>query len=164
MDMDFRRAIAKSVALSILLWRDAAPKTKFPSYSEIVSIELGRLMTDPGLFRAIPGLKAALDTSGATRLLTQNPWDVDPRELLESFLRALVRPVDMCAAEYYIAEQGHRDVCLDLIKYRNKPQTNGEVDIRDVTVGVCTALGLDHDANDDVGRAYDDVYAQLVRV
>lgn len=162
--MDFKRTVAKSVALSILLWRDAAPKSKFPSYSEIVSIELGRLMTDPGLFRCVPGLKASMDTSGATPLLNQNPWEVDPRQLLDTFVTALKSPLAMSAAEYFIKDQGHRDVCLDLIKYRNKPQTNCEYDIREVTAGVCKALGLDQESDDEVGRAYDEVYTQLIRV
>ena len=160
----FKRTVARSIALSILLWRDATPGCKFPPLKELVSIELIRLLSDPGISRTVPGYTAAMETGGVTTLLRTTPWDLDPRDLLTTCEAALSEESKSMVMAL-VEDKGHKDVVLDMIVYRRKPQTNDSTCIATITQGVCDVLGLlSEDDALQVSTAYEDVYKEIVRV
>lgn len=165
MTQQLKRVVAKSITLSLLLWRDAAPSTTFPSPKEIVALELTRIMTSEPLMRAIPDLRATYESVGASHLLRLNPWDIDPVELLDKFVAAVQKSNNEALATALIEEQGHQDVCLDLIRYRQKVPTNSQTTIKTLAARVCTALKLpSEEDHNKISEAYSDVYTKLVKV
>ena len=159
----FDVSIAKCVTLSILLWRDATPGCQFPPMKELVSIELTRLFGDPSILRGVPGLPAALETGGVARVLALNPWDVDPRDLLRAYKKAV--PSSMLAqVQQHVDERGYKDVVLDMIQYRHRTPTNSRERIASISKAVCAELGIDEAQDDRVAEAYATVYRDIVRV
>lgn len=159
----FDSSLAKCIALSILLWRDATPGCKFPPMKELVAIEMTRLLGDPKLMRAIPGLPAALHTSGLDAELCKSPWEVDIKQLLHRFKKA-VPPESLQMVQAYMEDQGHRDVVLDMIQYRQRVQTNSKEYIAQLTRKVCDVLGLEIDYGPAVAENYDRVYQEIIKV
>lgn len=162
--MSFEHTVAKAIALSILLWKDATPTCKFPQMTELVSIELMRMLSDPRNLRAVPGLPAALEVSGVGAMLNKNPWETDPRELL-SFYTQAVPKASLDILEALITEQGHKDVVLDMIRYRQKTQTNSKETIDAISKAVCEALGVNGEKHSkEISTTYDTIYKQMIRV
>ena len=159
----FDISVAKCVALSILLWRDATPKAQFPPMKELVPIELTRLLGDPSILRGVPGLPAALETGGVARILARNPWDVDARDLLATFKKAVPAPM-LEEVQRLIEDRGHKDVVLDMIQYRQRTPTNTKERITSIAQAVCAQLGIRESQEDQVAEAYATVYKDIVRV
>jgi hypothetical protein len=162
--MPFEHTVAKSIALSILLWKDATPTCTFPDMPELVSIELMRLLFDPKYLRAIPGLASTLEVTGVGAMMNKNPWEVDPRELL-SFYAQAVPQESLNILEVLITEEGHKDVVLDMIRYRQKTQTNSKETIDAISKAVCEVLGVNGEKHgQEISTAYDTIYNQMIRV
>ncbi len=159
----FDVSVAKCVALSILLWRDATPGCQFPPMKELVSIELTRLFGDPSILRAVPGLPAALETGGVSRMLARNPWDVDARDLLATFKKAVPGPM-LEQVRQLVDDRGYKDVVLDMIQYRQRTPTNSRDRIASIASSVCKELGIREPQDDQVAEAYATVYRDIVRV
>lgn len=159
----FDVSVAKCVALSILLWRDATPRCQFPPMKELVAIELTRLLGDPTIVRAVPGVAAALETGGVARILALNPWDVDSRVLLETYRKAV--PAAMLKqVQLLVEDRGHKDVVLDMIRYGQRTPTNSKERITSIAEAVCKELGVRASHEDEVSLAYAAVYKDIVRV
>ncbi len=162
--MPFARTVAKSIALSILLWKDATPTCTFPDMPELVSIELMRMLSDPKYLRTVPGLASALEVSGVGAMFTQNPWDVASQELLSSFIEAVPKE-SLALLEVLIEENGHKDVVLDMIRYRQKTQTNSKETIDAISKAVCEVLGVEcENHGNEILATYDSIYKQMIRV
>ena len=164
MSPSFESTVARCISVSILLWRDATPNSKFPPMNELVSIEITRLLGEDRLFRAVPGLYSALKLAGVAPLLLLNPWEVNPKEFLTSYKQALSA---QCLQEVQknIEEEGYKDVVLSMIKTHNKPQTNSKDTISKVARAVCQELGINEEQNaHDVAIQYNTIYTDIVRV
>ena len=162
--LEFRRTIAKCISVSILLWRDAAPRCKFPPIRELVSTELGRLLMDPSVLRAVPGLRASLDVGGVTALIHKNPWEVNPREMVTAIIKAL-SPHQQELLSMLIDERGHKDICLDLLRNRRSLQSCSQSTVDKTAEEVCKTLGITDDCEHErVAKAYDDVFLELQKV
>lgn len=159
----FDVSVAKCVALSILLWRDATPGCQFPPMKELVAIELTRLLGDPSILRAVPGLPAAMETGGVARMVALNPWDVDSRDLLATFKKAVPDHM-LTQVQLLIEDRGHKDVVLDMIQYRQRTPTNSKERIASIAKAVCAELGVRTSQESDVAEAYATVYRDIVRV
>jgi hypothetical protein len=162
--MPFTHTVAKSIALSILLWKDATPTCTFPTISELVSIELMRLLSEPRTLRTVPGLPGALEVSGVGATLTKNPWEVEAHALLSSFIAAVPKET-LDTVELLIDEQGHKDVVLDMIRYRKKTQTNSAETIDAISKAVCDVLKVDGEKHGaEIRETYDTIYKEMIRV
>lgn len=159
----FDVSVAKCVALSILLWRDATPRCKFPPMKELVSIELTRLFGDPSVLREVPGLPAALETGGVARQLVLNPWDVDARELLAAYKKAVPAPL-LAQVQRLVDDCGYKDVVLGMIQYHRRTPTNSRDRIVEISKAVCAELGIHSAQEDEVADAYAAVYRDITSV
>ena len=163
--MPFESTVAKAITLSILLWKDATPTCTFPEMSELVSIELMRILGDPNYLRTVPGLPSALEVSGVSAQLTKNPWDVEAQSLLSSYVRAVPKE-SLALLEVLIEEQGHKDVVLDMIRYRKKTATNSKETIDAISKAVCEVLGVTQGEKHgkELSQTYDSIYQDMIRV
>jgi len=114
--------------------------------------------------RDVPGLRAAYDRAGLTEILARNPWEINAREVLDSFVACLTLPEQIKEVVASIEEKGYQDVCLDLIRFRHKPRTNGEDAIDAITAKVCKVLRVSPDDVKDVASTYDRVFTDITRV
>lgn len=158
-------AVVKALTLSILLWEDATPTATFPPLNELVSIETSRLLGDPRLIRTVPGLAAALETAGVGRMLQLNPWEISAKELLSSFSRAISED-SRALVRAFLEEEGYKDVCLDMIRYRQKTPTHSATQIEELARKVCEVVGIVAFENliADITGTYDRTYRDLIRV
>ena len=162
--LSFDICVCRSISLSILLWRDAAPPTcKFPSIEELTAIELTRILGEPTLFRAVPGLLSALRVGNILPLLSAPPWTIDPKELVQAYKATLTAEIRE-RTEEFIDATGHRDIVLDIIKHHRKKPTNTAATVTEITESVAKALGIDPQLTKTVLEDYENVYKSLARI
>lgn len=80
--MSFQTYLTAALAVSLGVWKDTTPTTKFPPIKELLKIELGRVLATSHVlkkhgFRPSPRLRS--------KMLAE-PWEVDISDLLSEYL------------------------------------------------------------------------------
>lgn len=101
-----------AVCVSLLLWQDAMPTTKFPSVDELLRIELGRVL---GCKHVRNKYRLGFSPFTAAQLHAE-PWHVEPRELMASFKR----DVRASLASRQNASSCVEDVGGELVRYAHE--------------------------------------------
>jgi hypothetical protein len=160
---EFKEHVAVALSIAILLWKDATPTTAFPSIDELVKIELGRVLSHPHLFHEFPWLRSRIQPMQA--MLTAEPWDVDPPELLRMYEQILHTEEEKRTLGKALREKTFMDPAFDMIiRHGKKPLANAESMIT-VSRGVIKELELPEETTrsieDGVREQYRAIYSQL---
>jgi len=162
----FNTRVAIAVSLSILLWKDSTPYTHFPNVSELVRIELGRVLNHHLVKRECPWLASRIPGSVRAHLEAE-PWDVDPPKLLVDFAAVLHTDQEYDVVGNAIMECAHYDPTFEIIRRHGKPPTAKADDMIRTARGVVNTLKLPARlyaaVEDGVRAAYSALYSQLRR-
>lgn len=144
----FRQAVARSVALSILLTRDYV-RSRPPSVASQVALELPRV------------LRVACQTPGISKIVHDN---VPPKDLLDDFVSGVPDAL-LNQAAVLVADRGHRDMVFAALKYAKKPPAADDDAMDHVSAEVRWCLGLDTPPEtfaDAVAQDYAEAHMELV--
>lgn len=155
--IEFKRAVVRSVALSILLAKDFAPRSRAPPVQQLVEMEVPRVLA--GTLR-VPTVRAAV---GGLGVRLHQPIEPDPDQLLRDFTQTLTTQ-ELCErATEYIERHGHEDFVFGVLKYTQKASTATSQGMHDLIVAVADVLDvpLDEDTSTRLEGAYAAAYKQL---
>lgn len=161
----FKRDVCTALTVSISLWKDATPSVQFPDVSELLKIELGRVLCHPKVFAEIPGLRVCIGADLIHRLQLP-PWHIEPRELLDEYI-AKMHPPLMKAAGRAMVELSYFDVTFDIIRRKGMEQTATAESLRELAKGLSKDLGGLSAAEDvdlivvDAEESYKRIFSQL---
>lgn len=155
------KSIVRSVALSILLAKDFAPRSRAPATSELVGMELPRVLA---MTVRVPGVRAAL---GGFAVRLDAPWHEDPAVMLRDYLDKLAdKPVVLREATEFVNVFGHQDFVFGVLKYTRKPAraTDTHMDVLVKEVAQELRVRQAEMMGDELALAYAAAHHDLVRV
>lgn len=150
----FRKAVAQSVALSILLVSDYVPRSKPPPVSELVERELPRVLAT---VMRVENLGLDLERHLTVAVCS------NPQKLLADVCQALQNVPEAIRA---IRDHGHHDMVFDALRYTRKQPTATVDSLEAVTKEVANCLGVEWDEKDvdRLGDQYDSIHYQIIKV
>jgi len=155
------RAIVKSVALSILLAKDFAPRSRPPPIADLVAMELPRVLACTARVNTV---RARL---GGFAVTLDAVFAPDPAAMLRDYVdKVCVDDRATRDAIEYLEQHGHQDFVFGVLKYTRKPPTATDDGLRAIARGVEDELRVprDDEAAARIQMAYVAAHQELTRV
>jgi hypothetical protein len=146
MKPSFETCVIAALTVSIVLWKEATPKTQFPSIEELVRIELGRILAQKDV-RSKHRLSFAPSTMV---MLRAEPWDVSVSALLDGYKNDVVKSgANIENVGEDLLRFGHMDMFMLPPKVRS---VNTEGDLADLVADVGETLNVTQDGTLETAR------------
>ena len=158
---DLARAIVHSVALSILLAKDFAPRSRPPPIADLVAMELPRVLACTARVNTV---RARLGGFAVTLDAVYAP---DPVGMVREYIDKVCTDAQATQdAIQFLEQSGHHDFVFGVLKYTRKPPTATGQSLRAILEGVGDELRVprDDDAASRIERAYTAAHHELARV